>query len=51
VQIARALNARDQRLILLTPSDTVAIAIRTSRLDTVMPIAESLEAAHVLLKA
>ena len=51
VQIARALNARNQRLILLTPSDTVAIAIRTSRLDTVMPIAESLEAAHVLLKA
>jgi anti-anti-sigma factor len=51
VQIARALNARDQRLILLTPSDTVAIAIRTSRLDTVMPIAESLEAAHGLLKA
>ena len=51
VQIARALNARDQRLILLTPSDTVTIAIRTSRLDTVMPIAESLEAAHGLLKA
>ena len=51
VQIARALNARDQRLILLTPRDTVAIAIRTSRLDTVMPIAESLEAAHGLLKA
>jgi anti-sigma B factor antagonist len=51
VQIARALNARDQRLILLTHSDTVAIAIRTSRLDTVMPIAESLEAAHGLLKA
>ncbi len=50
VQIARALNARNQRLILLTPSDTVAIAIRTSRLDTVMPIAESLEAAHGLLK-
>ena len=51
VQIARALTAREQRLILLTPSDTVAIAIRTSRLDTVMPIAESLEAAHGLLKA
>ncbi len=51
VQIARALNAREQRLILLTPSDTVAIAIRTSRLDTVMPIADSLEAAHGLLKA
>jgi anti-sigma B factor antagonist len=51
VQIARALNARNQRLILLTPSDTVATAIRTSRLDTVMPIAESLEAAHGLLKA
>jgi anti-anti-sigma factor len=51
VQIARALTAREQRLILLTPSDTVAIAIRTSRLDTIMPIAESLEAAHGLLKA
>jgi anti-anti-sigma regulatory factor len=51
VQIAQALAARKQRLILLAPNASVAIAIRTSRLDTIMPIAESLEAAHGLLQA
>ncbi len=50
VQIAQALAARKQRLILLAPNASVAIAIRTSRLDTIMPIAESLEAAHGLLQ-
>lgn len=51
VQVARALTAREQRLILLAPNATVASAIKTSRLDTMMPIAESLEAAHGLLRA
>ncbi len=50
VQIAQALTARKQRLILLAPPAGVALAIRTSRLDTIMPIAESLAEAHGLLQ-
>jgi anti-anti-sigma factor len=51
VQVARSLAAHGLRLVVLAPTDMVATALRTSRLDAVMPIAEHLEAAKAHLEA
>ena len=51
VQVARSLAAHGLRLVVLAPTDVVATALRTSRLDAVMPIAEHLEAAKAHLQA
>jgi anti-anti-sigma factor len=46
VQVARTLAAGRHKVILLSPTEIVATALRTARLDAVMPIAPDLEAAH-----
>lgn len=49
VQAARALKPEGKRIVLLAPTDVVASVIRASKLDTIMPIADSMDAAHALL--
>ena len=51
VQVARTLAGDGRKVVLLAPTDIVATALRTSRLDAVMPIAADLDAAHAHLKA
>jgi len=51
VQVARTLAGDGRKVVLLAPTDMVATALRTSRLDAVMPIAADLDAAHAHLKA
>jgi anti-anti-sigma factor len=51
VQVARTLAGDGCKVVLLAPTDLVATALRTSRLDAMMPIAADLDAAHVHLKA
>jgi len=51
VQVARALSADGRKVVLLAPTDIVATALRTSRLDAVMAIAASLDEAKGLLQA
>ena len=51
VQVARALAGDGRKVVLLEPTDIVATALRTSRLDAVMPIVSDLDAAHAHLKA
>lgn len=48
VQAARALKPDGKRVVLLAPTPTVASVIRASKLDAVMPIAESMDAALML---
>ena len=48
VQAARALKPDGKRVVLLAPTPTVAGVIRASKLDAVMPIAESMDAALLL---
>ena len=51
VQVARTLSADGRKVVLVAPTDIVATALRTSRLDAVMPIVEHLEAAKAHLEA
>jgi anti-anti-sigma regulatory factor len=51
VQVARTLAGDGRKVVLLEPTDIVATALRTSRLDAVMPIVADLDAAHAHLKA
>lgn len=49
MQVSRALAPEGKRVVLVAPSAAVAGVVRTSRLDAVMPIAESLDAARTLI--
>lgn len=49
VQAARALKPEGKTVVLLSPRDSVAKVIRASKLDSIMPIADSIDAAHALL--
>jgi anti-anti-sigma regulatory factor len=49
VGVARALGAGKHRLVLLAPQPQVASALRTARLESLMPIAVDLAAARALL--
>lgn len=49
VSAAQALRGYGARVVLVGPPDQVAHAIRTARLDTVMPIVEHRDAAYALL--
>ena len=49
VQAARALTPERKRIVLATPAPAVAAVIRSSKLDNLMPIADSVEAAKALL--
>jgi len=51
VQVARTLAGDGRKVVLLAPTDIVATALRTSRLDAVMAIAASLDEAKGLLQA
>ena len=51
VGVARALGAGKHRLVLLAPQPQVATALRTARLDSLMPIAADLDTAHALVGA
>ena len=51
VQVARTLAGDGRKVVLLAPTDLVATALRTSRLDAVMAIAASLDEAKGLLQA
>ncbi len=50
VQVARALNADGKRVVLIAPNPAVAGVIRTSKLDAVMPIADSTPSAIALIR-
>jgi anti-anti-sigma factor len=49
VGVARALGAGKHRLVLVAPQPQVATALRTARLDSLMPIAGDLDAARALV--
>ncbi len=49
MQVSRALAPEGKRVVLIAPSAAVAGVVRTSRLDAVMPITESLDAARALI--
>ena len=49
MQVSRALAPEGKRVVLVAPSAAVAGVVRTSRLDAVMPIAGSLDAARILI--
>ena len=49
VGVARALAAGKHRLVLLAPQPQVASALRTARLESLMPIVVDLDAARALL--
>jgi anti-anti-sigma factor len=51
VGVARALAAGKHRLVLVAPQANVATALRTARLESVMPIAVDLDAARALVAA
>jgi anti-anti-sigma factor len=51
VQVARTLASGGHKVILLSPTEIVATALRTSRLDAVMPIAADMDAARGHLRA
>ena len=46
LQVARALASGKHRMVLVAPQDAVATALRTAKLDMVMPIAADLAAAR-----
>ena len=46
LQVARALGAGNARLVLLAPTDMVAGAVRTAKLDMIVPIAADLDEAR-----
>lgn len=46
-RVARTLAVDGRKVVLLQPTAVVATALRTSRLDSVMPIATSMAAVHV----
>jgi len=48
-QVVRALAPEGKRVVLVAPSAAVAGVVRTSRLDAVMPIAETMDAARALI--
>lgn len=49
VQAARALKPEGKRVVIVAPRESVAGVIRSSKLDAIMPIAESVDAARALL--
>ena len=49
VGVARALAAGKHRLVLVAPQPHVATALRTARLESIMPIAADLDAARALV--
>jgi anti-anti-sigma factor len=49
VQVARALMPDGKRVVLLRPNSLVAGVVRTSKLETVLPIAESPDTAMALI--
>lgn len=49
MQVVRALGSDGKRVVLVAPTPDVAGVIRTLRIDSVMPIADSLEAARALI--
>jgi anti-sigma B factor antagonist len=51
VGVARALAAGKHRLVLVAPQAHVATALRTARLESIMPIAADLDAARALVGA
>ena len=51
VGVARALAAGKHRLVLVAPQSHVATALRTARLESIMPIAADLDAARALVAA
>lgn len=51
VQVARSLTGDGRKVVLLAPTDIVATALRTSRLESIMPIAADLAAARAHLGA
>ena len=51
VQVARTLAGDGRQVVLVAPTDIVATALRTSRLDAVLPSVADLDAAHAHLKA
>lgn len=50
VQVARALMADGKRVVLVAPTGSVASVFRASKLDSIMPITESVPAALNLLQ-
>jgi anti-anti-sigma factor len=48
-QVSRALAPEGKRVVLVAPNASVAGVVRTSRLDSVMPIAASLDDARGLI--
>lgn len=49
VQAARALKSDGKRVVIVAPRETVAGVIRSSKLDAITPIADSVDAARALL--
>jgi len=49
VQAARSLKPDEKRVVLMAPTASVAGVIRASKLDAVLPIADSMETALALL--
>lgn len=50
VQVARALTGEGKKVVLIAPNPAVAGVIRTSKLDAVMPIADSTPSALALIR-
>ena len=49
LQVARALASGRHRIVLVAPQDAVATALRTAKLESLMPIAADLSAARAVL--
>ena len=49
LQVARALASGKHRIVLVAPQDAVATALRTAKLESLMPIAADLSAARAVL--
>jgi anti-anti-sigma factor len=49
LQVARALASGKHRMVLVAPQDAVATALRTAKLDALMPVAADVVAARAVL--
>lgn len=49
LQVARALASGKNRMVLVAPQEHVATALRTAKLETLMPIAADLASARAIL--
>lgn len=49
LQVARALASGKHRMVLVAPQDAVATALRTAKLDALMPVAADVSAARAVL--